>query len=94
MEPEFEEQACISVLVLSSSIMAALIVGLLFGSLSVLFCCKIKRVSKNYSEGGDSGATPSLHLNTPIYEDINMENLDHINLSQNIAYEQVKTSSN
>ena len=94
MEPEFEERACISVLVLSSSIMAALIVGLLFGSLSVLLiCCIIKRVSKNYSEG-DSGATPSQHLNTPIYEDINMENLDNINLSQNIAYEQVKTSSN
>ena len=92
MDPEFEERTCISVLVLSSSIMAALIVGL-FGSLSVLFCCKIKRVSKNYSEGGDSGATPSQHLNTPIYEDI-MENLDNINLSQNIAYEQVKTSSN
>ena len=74
--------------------MAALIVGLIFGSLSVLFCYKIKRVSKNYSEGGDSGATPSRPLSTPIYEDINMENLDNIDLSQNVAYEQVKTSSN
>ena len=94
MEPEFEEQAYISVLVLSSSIVVALIVGLIFGSLLVILCCKIKRVSKKYSEGEDSGATPSRPLSTPIYEDINMDNLDNINLSQNIAYEQVKTSSN
>ena len=93
MEPEFEERAYISVLVLSSSIVVALIVGLIFGSLLVLFCCKIKQASKKYSEGEDSGATPK-PLSTPIYEDINMDNLDNINLSQNIAYEQVKTSSN
>ena len=71
MDPEFEERAYFSVLVLSSSIMAALIVGLIFGSLLVRICCKIKKASKKYSEGGDYGATPSQPLSTPIYEDIN-----------------------
>ena len=83
----------ISVMVLSVCLIAALIIGLIIGSLLALLCSKFKKMNKRCSKGAFIVATPSQTSNIPIYEDIKLNYTDNIDISQNIAYEEVKNTA-